>query len=497
MATLQDLWQRYLADTIEARAAALGSEWFQAGPDDSSSGGGPQGEWRLRTQPGPDDSSGPMYRTLTDAELGQLAPRPSPAEWLYNRGYISPELFRGTNWIPGTGLMDALNQWAPGVAPINDPNFGTVYKSPFFRTEAGPYHPANSYAIFNDQGVPQIHAGAYAQGNRTNSLAGILGVLGIATGAGAFGDFGLSSLFGGGAPVPDGTGTLADAFAAPSGVVGGTGAGSAFPVAAEALGSLATPGAISGGTLGAGAGIGGALSLADLAGPGQGTAPLLGPGGVPIEQAGAPVFDLGPALPPITATGTAGAAGTALSRILGGNAGTAEWLEVLGSGGAAALGLIGANRQSEALSEVANQFAARSAPSLARFESSFAPGFSIWDDAATRDAAARAADISARSYSARMGNPFDNPTAQAGIYGDVLSQVALPQLNAYRSQNLTGAGLGTNIAGTAGLAGAEAARSPFVTLAGALGDLTAPKSNLEALLKQLSQFGLTVGGARL
>jgi hypothetical protein len=144
--------------------------------------------------------------------------------------------------------------------------------------------------------------------------------------------------------------------------------------------------------------------------------------------------------------------------------------------------------------DMQDRYLALGAPSRARLEASYQPGFSVFDDAATRDAATRAADISARSYSATAGNPFGSPTAQSGIYQNVLAGVGLPQLNTYRSQNASSGQLGLNTAGTASGALAGSTDNLYNSLGYGLNALTngGNNNNLQGILSQLqNQYRLT------
>ncbi len=125
---------------------------------------------------------------------------------------------------------------------------------------------------------------------------------------------------------------------------------------------------------------------------------------------------------------------------------------VLQAGG----GLLAADATGDAQSDVANQYLALGAPSRARFEGSFAPGFDLMKaEPGLQGAMDTAANTSARALSTRFGNPADSPTAQAEMNKYLAGNLYLPQLNTYRSQNLTGGGQGVNIAGTGSLGAAN------------------------------------------
>lgn len=195
--------------------------------------------------------------------------------------------------------------------------------------------------------------------------------------------------------------------------------------------------------------------------------------------------------------GVAGAAGNALSRILDGTATTADWTSVLGGAGSTLLGVLGSQAQTGALQDMQNQWLGLGAPSRARFEGSFAPGFDLAaSDPGFRNALDTSAQTAARSWSARAGNPAGSPTAQAEINKYVLGSTYLPQLNTYRSQNLTGGQLGTNQAGTASLGVAQGSDNLYNSLGYGLGQLTQPQNNTGgALANLLQRYSLNLGGS--
>src|SRR3990167_3838447 len=95
-------------------------------------------------------------------------------------------------------------------------------------------------------------------------------------------------------------------------------------------------------------------------------------------------------------TGSTGLGGGATRSGLGGNA------PILGAGGGAG---VGAGQQSDAYRDVANQYFGIGAPYRGTLEASYQPGFNLMNQPGYGDAFQRAADISARGYSAKFGNP--------------------------------------------------------------------------------------------
>ena len=146
----------------------------------------------------------------------------------------------------------------------------------------------------------------------------------------------------------------------------------------------------------------------------------------------------------------AGGMGDILSAGLGSVPGNV-WQGLLQGG----LGYLGAGQQSDAMQNMYNQSLALGAPSRARNEASYQPGFNLWDQPGYAGAFDQAADSAARAVSARSGNPWGNPGAMGEIQGALMNNAYLPALANYRGQNMQGGGFGLNTAGQAGLMGAQ------------------------------------------
>lgn len=176
----------------------------------------------------------------------------------------------------------------------------------------------------------------------------------------------------------------------------------------------------------------------------------------------------------------------------GGGSGGTDWLRILGSLGATGLGVLGANKQQDAMQDVANQYLGLGAPYRDKLLQSYQPGFDLRQaDPLYGGALAQSADEAARAVSASQGNPFGNPGAMAEIQNTVLNRTALPYAANYRGQLGQFGGLGLNTSSQASLAGASGADDLYRNLAGGLGDLTTPRNSLEDLLRQ---FGMGGGG---
>lgn len=205
---------------------------------------------------------------------------------------------------------------------------------------------------------------------------------------------------------------------------------------------------------------------------------------------------LPPALPAASGIpwSTLASGGSALSRILSGEATDDDWLSTLGTVGATGLGLYGANQQADAYGDVAQQYLGLGAPFREKLLQSYAPGFSMADQPDFQNAMDVGAQAAARATSARVGNPVDNPGAYAEMQKYITGSLALPQLNTYRSQLGSFGQLGTNTAGTASMGEASQTGGMYDALGSGLASLTKPKNPYEDLMKGLlGGFKLNTG----
>mgnify|MGYP001619764154 CR=1 FL=1 len=244
-------------------------------------------------------------------------------------------------------------------------------------------------------------------------VAGMAGVAGAGgTAAGTSGE-----LFGAGLSteaMASGIGGM-EAGAAGAGV--GTTAGGGYDMAGN---EIITPGGVSGG-------FGEALPIVPTAGgaaAGAAAGTMLGEGG-------------GAATGAATGAGT----GTALSRLLDNEATTADLLGLGGILGSTALGVYGANRQTQSLEDLAGKYMEFGAPSRARYEASFAPGFSMANEPGYTDALNQAAKGTLHGLSAKFGNPADSPNAWKASLEDLYKGTAYPALTGYRSMAANAGGI--------------------------------------------------------
>lgn len=325
-------------------------------------------------------------------------------------------------------------------------------------------------------------------GNQLGNWPTIIGTLGFAALAGA-GAAGAGSAAGEGAA----TGATA-AEGATAGVSAGAGGEFTGGLTGTAAGSPGlSAGSFNAASLGAGgaaaapgvtapaAGLTGAGALSAGSFAGESMYPLIGGMSAATGATG-----LGTASSGALTTGGTVAGGTALSRLLDGTASAADYMSLAGTGLATGLGIYGANQQAKSLEELSGQYMAMGAPSRARYESSFLPGFSMANEPGYKDAL----DQTTKSFLHKAsvgGNPVDSPNAWNQTLTDVNSTFAFPALQGYRSMNANAGGLSrfADAAPNAAMAGVGAQRGVYDAIGYGVGNIFNPPTSLEQLLKQM------------
>lgn len=313
-------------------------------------------------------------------------------------------------------------------------------------------------------------AEAAAIGSATPTLSGV----GFGAGTGLATGAGLADAL---SQVPPGTGSaLEQAVSGSSGTTTPGYGQLTGPLTTGAEGGLATTAPAELGSLTGPATTTGGAALGLEGGVLPGTAALTGGAGPAVSG-----FNL---LDPSTYSGATSAGTSGLTDWLSKAFPNANMGSVLQGGLQGILGYLGAKEQSNALGEMQDKWLALGAPSRARYEGSFAPGFNLKES----DPAVNQmwSDLD-KAASAHYGNPALSPSAQGEILGQVWNRGYLPQLNTYRSQNLTGGQLGTNTAGTAGLAQAAQAGGDLNAIGYGLGTAINGQPDYSKLLQQ---FGL-------
>lgn len=320
---------------------------------------------------------------------------------------------KGTFNIPGVGVVNVASPWADFQ---NSSAFGSGSTPGAFRSnmfEGGgqvidtPYGPL--FVGKSRQDAPEMSAepGAGFGGLLPLIVGGGIGAAGAAAG------FGLGGL------------------GSSAGALGGAGTGGAMSALESGLGAYTNFGA--GGAVGAGSGAAGGIgalnsfdtgAMADILGTNIGTGTAAGgtagldqilsgynPMGDYGEYGGYTAANTVPTGAAATGAGTGSAASSALSRILGGNASTQDWLSLAGQLGSLGLGVYGANQQANATSDLYNRYFDMGAPYRASLQQLNDNPASFYSSPMFQGALQQGSDALSRSLSAKVGNPILNPTA--------------------------------------------------------------------------------------
>jgi hypothetical protein len=349
---------------------------------------------------------------------------------------------------------------------------------------------ANKYPDWVSGGGHDLIGGALAQSQDKNSnvfgfnipstraatIAGVSEIAGLATmGAGAAGAFGAGA-------------GAAEGGAAGAGIDASTGAYAGETAASGSAGAGAYGGGVSAG--------GSNMLVADAAGVPGGTmtdatavdAPLADETGafdMYGSNAGAPggqpgsVFDY--SSPSTNYLQTA----QDWAKQLGITPAAALQMLIKGVGRAApaALGVVGASQQQKALEEMAQKYLEFGAPSRARYEASFAPGFTMANDPGYKDALDATTKATLHRLSVN-GNPAGSPNAWDQTLTDVNTKLALPALQNFRSTNANAGGIATlqTAAPGADASAINAGRGIFDAIGGGINDIFNPKPSLAQTL---------------
>ena len=192
---------------------------------------------------------------------------------------------------------------------------------------------------------------------------------------------------------------------------------------------------------------------------------------------------------PTAAVAKAGAQ-TALQRILSGSGTASDYAELGLRALPGVLGAFGASQQSSKLGDLASRFASAGAPSAARYEASFAPGFTMASDPGFTDALDMASKANLHALSTG-GNPAGSPNAQQQNMSDLYSKYAYPALQTYRSQALNASGITNMNAATPGAMTGQIGSNAGVYngIGSAIGSVVNPPTSLADILKQYQSNG--------
>lgn len=265
-----------------------------------------------------------------------------------------------------------------------------------------------------------------------------------------------------------------------------------IPLALAGAGTYAGAAGL-GGLLPAGGATAGAANAAELAGTyggmDAGAITAASDAGTLIPAAAGAAGAAGGASAGGTAAGAA-ASGGALSRVLAGTATADDWLSLAGKVAPAALGAYASNEQANKLGDLADKYMGFGAPSRARYEASFAPGFTMANDPGYTDALDQATKSFLHKASI-SGNPSESPNAWQQTLKDVNSQFAYPALQEYRRQAVGAGGLATLTAAAPGAATGEinAQRGIYDAIGAGAADVFNPPKSLEELARAFKRAG--------
>lgn len=420
---------------------------------------------------------------MTQAQdLAALGNFGSPGDY-YDRtgGFYAPVNWQDSNFNGGSTLVDA--QGRPWVS--NDASGPAMLIVDAAHATAD--HPAGSMIAYNS---PERRS-VYRDMPQTGFVGDILtnpaflgaigagvgfgtGLIGAGAEAGTVAGDGLAGLGGTGA-VTGGGGELG-AGLLDQAMTGYTAADAS--AGANALGVGTTPGIVPATS--------GGFSASQLTAAGIDPS-LAGLSGV-ADAAGA---DVGAAIPEALKKAiSSGASSSIINKMFGTNFSDAD-LKTLGSVLGGGIDLYGVTQRNQLLKDIADKTDAYGAPSRARYEASYQPGFDLGTaDPGFKDALDYSSRANLNALSVR-GNPALSPNAQFSNMSDLTSKVTLPALQNYRSTNASSGGLGT-LAVSAGAAATNYANStadPYNVAGKTVSNVLNPPSSLDDLMKQLKGYG--------
>lgn len=431
-----------------------------------------------------------VYKYLRDLPKGQDGYAKIPAfldPYMIGAG-LAPNVSTKTAWDliqqnDPQGFQNLSRQisnqetpWYSGPAQIG----GTNYDSPFgFTSHAG----ENGLGFIDSiLGNPLTYAALFSAGVGSGMIGGGAGAAegaGAAAGVGGIDSGSLSQILqnGGYANAGAGAGAAGAADAAwgvnPQGIDGITSGANAWGAGDTPwYDQMTTPNFVS--------------NAADVA---TGAAPATTTlGGVTSGLSGGGV--LGAAALGLSAGAGQAAGSTALSRLLNGTATTEDYLSLGLKALPGVLGAVGANSSAKSLQELANRYSEYGGPSRARYEASYAPGFSMASDPGYTDALNQSAKASMHALSVN-GNPGDSPNAWSQSLSDLYQKTAYPALQNYRLGNSAAGGLQNAAAAAPGLATSAIGQQGQVmsNLGGAFNDVTGNDNSLAGILKKLGTAG--------
>ncbi len=157
----------------------------------------------------------------------------------------------------------------------------------------------------------------------------------------------------------------------------------------------------------------------------------------------------------------------------------------------AALGAKGAKDQADSLNALADKYMALGAPSRARYEASFMPGFTMANDPGYMDSLDQSSKATLHGLSVQ-GNPAGSPNAWAQSLQDNYAKTAYPALQNFRNTNANAGGIASLQTAAPGAAtGAiNAQKGVYDAIGAGFNDVFNPKQTLAEQLAELRKQGL-------
>lgn len=180
------------------------------------------------------------------------------------------------------------------------------------------------------------------------------------------------------------------------------------------------------------------------------------------------------------------AAKSLLQKLTSGEMNTSDFLGLLGKIAPAALGAFASSQSGNDYRDLAEKYMGFGAPSRARYEASFQPGFTMESDPGYKDAL----DQTTKSFlhkASVSGNPVDSPNAWKQTLSDVNASFAYPALQNYRAVNANTGGLAsfTPAAISAESAATGSNKGVYDAIGYGMADIFAPrKKGLAELLQE-------------
>lgn len=181
-----------------------------------------------------------------------------------------------------------------------------------------------------------------------------------------------------------------------------------------------------------------------------------------------------------------------LSKFFSGDMKAEDWASIGGKLLAAGLGAAGSASQAGALKDLAEKYAGYGAPSRARYEGSFAPGFTMANEPGYKDAIDESSKSILAKLSASQGNPYGTPQGLIDANKAVVSGTALPALYNYRNQNASTGGYGAYNTAAPGAATAAVGQEGNIwnALGYGLNSIVNPQPSLTDIARALKMGGL-------